>query len=901
MRFPARCALIALVMAGAIPCAAQRVDVAARDTAAIVAAPAATISTAMRITNRSAERIALVPSVVVPADWSAPLGALPFALASGETDSWIVSIRIPARAPAGRYRIAISAADSAGNVVVRDSLTIDVSAHRGLELSLTNRPTYAVSGTSYRSAFLLQNRGNVPTTVALRGVSGLGGVVTLDSTKVSLGAGEAKSFVVGVATLLSGQEAHDDVLELFATDLSDTSVTTFASARVTIVQEANLAEPLHRVASQLRLRAAGASAGVSPYELIGSGALRDGGTEQLSFVMRGSAGKASQFGDQDEYRVEVKGTHYTARVGDAFYRASPLTNTSLLTNNGQAGFGGGLELREGPFSVGAFTQQFRFQLDAPTERGAYISARGDDMFSSPQLTVSGVSRAGGVYAGKIVSSSATLTPLPGTTVELEVAGSKGALGSGSARTARLSGGDRLRYDFGHILGDDQFAGAARGQQHDYASLYFRAAGELQLSASVGQHRTSNVTLGMQAPQRFRSSTLLAEYATRYSLQYSMVTRESDIFATRFDESQRGVLAKAEQAIGSMRLWGGAGGGVASGALGGRHGYHELSLGASANAGPNTLSLYGETSKGMDITRGGAHLVTIGGDARVQFGPSTYLTLNGFATSVLNGGDTYSQLDAGLSQFLPTGATVSLRMRVAGANEGRGRQVAFLEYSTPLQMPTGRARSPGRVRGRVVDQETGRGIAGTLVRLGPQAAITDDEGRVAFAGLPAGEYRLSIAQQKTQTATVFAGNPTVIVDSTRLVPTTFALAVQRAGIVEGSVRQMAVARTNLENAADSLTDAGPLNAVTLALVGVRDTVYASTDANGGFRFGEVSLGSWMLKVVTEPGTGTRWEPAEIDVSVQPGSTRTIAFRQVPRRRAVRMMSGEVITTPPKMHK
>jgi len=162
------------------------------------------------------------------------------------------------------------------------------------------------------------------------------------------------------------------------------------------------------------------------------------------------------------------------------------------------------------------------------------------------------------------------------------------------------------------------------------------------------------------------------------------------------------------------------------------------------------------------------------------------------------------------------------------------------------------------------------------------------------------FRLSIAQQRTQTPTVFTGDATVTVDSARRVPTTFALAVQRAGVVEGSVRQMSVARTSLANAPDSLADAGPLNAITLALIGVRDTVYASTDANGSFRFGEVSLGSWVLKVVTEPGTGTRWEPAEIDVSVQPGATRTIAFRQVPRRRSVHMISGEVITTPPKMH-
>ena len=892
MRLPARIALIALVMAGAIPSSAQRVSVAARDTAFIVAAPAATISTALRITNSSAERIALVPAITLPAEWSAPVGAMPFSLSGGETDSWIVSVRIPSRAAAGRYVIGLAARDSAGGIVVRDSIAIEVKAFRSLELSLTNHPTYSVSGDAFRSTFLLQNKGNVSTTVALRGTSGLGGIVTIDSSTLALGAGEAKPVVISVATRLKNAEARDDVLELFATDMGDTTVTAAASSRVTIVQQANTSEPLHRVASRLRLRAADASAGVSPFELIGTGALRDGGTEQLSYVMRGSAGRASQFGDRDEYRVEVKGTHYTARLGDALYRASS------LTNSGQAGFGGGLDIREGAFSAGAFAQRFRFQLDAPTERGAYVSARGADLFGAPEVRVSGVSRVGGTQAGKVLGTSATMSPVDGTIVELEVAGSNGTLGRGMANSARVSGGDRVRYDIGHVYGDDQFAGAPRGQLHDYGSLAIHPMTDVQLTASTGSHRSSGVTFGVQAPQRFRSSTLLAEYKALYSVQYSDITRQSDILALHFDESQRGVLAKAEQTIGRTRVWAGAGAGVATSSNIGRELYHELSLGASADVGANELSLYGETSKGMTITRGAAHLLTIGGDARLQLRPSLYLSLNGFSSTILGGGDRFEQIDATISQYLPMGAAVSLRVRLSAASVGSNRQVAFLEYSTPLQMPTGRARSSGRVRGRVVDQETGRGVAGTLVRLGPQAAITDGEGRVAFAGLPAGEYRLSIAQQTTQTASVFNGDSRVVVDSGRRVPTTFALSMQRAGVVEGSVRLAQVARTSLDNAPDSLADAGPLSAVTLALVGVRDTVYASTDANGGFSFPEVSGGSWLLKIVSEAGIGARWEPAEIEVSVKPGETRKIAFRQVPRRRAVQMMSGEVITTPPK---
>ena len=885
-RLRARVALITFVLAGPTPAFAQTVVIGARDTAAIVAAPAATITAALRITNRSAGRVSIVPRITVPADWSVPMGASPFMLAAGESDSWIVGVRVPARAPAGRYRIALSAEDSATHLITRDSLTVDVSAVHGLELSLTNRPTYAVSGDTYRATFLLQNRGNVQTTVKLRGTSALGGSVALDSVQTTLSAGASLPVVVRVATRTKGQQAQDDVLELYASDKSDSSVTALASARVTIVQEANATEPLHRVASQLRLRAANASAGVSPFELIGGGALRDEGSEQVSFVLRGSPGATSQFGDQDEYRVELRGANYTARVGDALYRVSS------LSSGGQAGFGGGVDVQEGAVSAGAFMQRFRFQPDSPTERGAYVSVRAQDMFASPKLTVSGLTRAGGIFGGQILGTGVTLSPFNAASVELEVAGSSGPLGRGAATTARVSGGDRVRYDLGHVAANDRFAGVYRGAAHDYASLSARASGDLQFSASMGSHQSSGVIFGLVAPQYFRSSTLAMEYATRFSLQYSTLTRTSSFVASRSDESQRGVLARGEQTFGAMRLWGAAGAGFASDGPSNRHAYHELSLGASANIGVHSLSLYGESSKGMSITRGADDIVTIGGDGRLRLGPSTYLTFNGFQTSVRSSGDRYSQIDAGLSQVLPTGSTVSLRTRLAAsATDARGREVAFLEYSMPLQLPVGRARSAGRVRGRVVDQETGLGVGGTLVRLGPQAAITDDDGRVAFAGLPAGEYRLSIAQQSTQGATVFTGDPTVQVDSSRRAPTTFALAVERAGIVTGSVRQMTVARTGMGSAPDSLADAGPMNEMSLALVGVRDTLFTTTDATGTYRFAEVASGSYVLKVTSAPNAGARWEPAEIDVSVQPAVTRQVAFRLVPRRRAVHMIAGD----------
>ena len=858
----------------------------ARDTAVVSAPPTATVSAVLRVANRGAARATLVPRLDLPAEWSAPMGSLPFEIAPGGADNWIVSVRIPARAEAGHYTIGVSAEDSVSHVVLRDSIRIVVRALKGLELSLTNRPTYAVSGTAYRTAFLLQNKGNVVTTVLIAGKSALGGLVSLDSARLVLPAGASVPVSVRVSTSTRGQQAQDDVLELQVADADDKANVTQASARVTIVQEANAAEPLHRIGSHLRLRAANASAGVSPYELTGTGALRDGGSDELSYVFRGSPGPRSQFGDQDEYRISLRGKNYDARVGDGLYRVSS------LSSNGQTGFGGGFNVQRGDLSAGALVQRFRFQPDSPIESGAYVGAQAPALFGAPQLTLSALDRSGGYMEGRVLGSGLTMTPSDLATVELEVAGSNGPLGNGTATSARVSGGSIVRYDVGHVGADALFAGAYRGASHDYASLSAKLSADLQLNASLGSHETNSQNLGLLAPQSFRSSGVTLDYQGKYTLQYSGISRNSALAMTSFEDKQRGVLARAEQYFGTTRVWGGIGTGRATSFGSASHQYHEYSLGLSAVAGPHSLSLYGERSDGMSVSRGADMVTTIGADGRLRVGPSTWVTFNGFRTAVPTSGDRNEQVDVSVVQALSTGATIGMRMRTMSNMIDHGRQIAFLEYTTPLQMPVGRSRVTGRARGRVVDQETGQGVAGTLVRLGPQAAITDRDGRVAFAGLPTGEYRLSIAQQATQTATVFTGDPTVHIDSTRIAPITFALAVERAGTVAGSVRQMGVARKSIDSAPDSLADVGGIADVTLALIGVRDTLFAVTDASGGYRFTEVVSGSYMLKTMTEAPAGARWEPVEIDVTVKPASVNQVTFRQVPRRRAVQMIPSDI---------
>jgi hypothetical protein len=284
-------------------------------------------------------------------------------------------------------------------------------------------------------------------------------------------------------------------------------------------------------------------------------------------------------------------------------------------------------------------------------------------------------------------------------------------------------------------------------------------------------------------------------------------------------------------------------------------------------------------------------VTLGGDAAFRANRTTDVTFTGYVTRLrIAGAEWHSQLDAQVAHLLPNGNTVALRARLIGGGSLRSadQSVAYVEYGMPLRIPVSRLRTPGRVYGRVVDAGTGRGVPNSLVRLGPQVAITDKEGQVAFGGVPGGEHRVSMSQETSFADAVFVGDPSLVVDSTRTRPTTFTLAIARSARVDIDVRRFATARTGIAGGADSLVDAGALANASLVLASERDTLYRTTNETGKVSFTDVPPGTWRITIRGDAPAFHRFDPDRVELTLAPGETKAIAFRLVPRRREVQLI-------------
>src|SRR5262249_7591887 len=151
--------------------------------------------------------------------------------------------------------------------------------------------------------------------------------------------------------------------------------------------------------------------------------------------------------------------------------------------------------------------------------------------------------------------------------------------------------------------------------------------------------------------------------------------------------------------------------------------------------------------------------------------------------------------------------------------------------------------PGFARGEIIDEETGNGVSGALVRLGSEAAVSDSHGRVTFASLAPGLYHASVdgASGAATSDALLTGDVAVEVPRDSRDPVDFSLSLVRGGQVRVNVRQLEFATTLASASSDSLVDAGAFGNAMIELIGARDTIYQITNPLGVADFRDVPVG------------------------------------------------------------
>lgn len=869
------------------------VTAARRDTVALDSTSAVTI--VFRLHNESADTVVATPALALGRGWEPLMRTAPIRVAPGATELWLAGVHAPSSAAAGTYSVRGSV--TVNGAVSSDSTFVRVAERRAIEIVPLDAPGWIISGGNYNARFLVRNRGNVSASLALSATSNRGTRASVSVPVVQLAPGGTSTIEVKSLSTTIGSRAQDEVLELTAEDQHDAHVRVVASSRTTLVPtNGSLGDDIARIPTLVTLRAVQGGIGVSPATISGKGTIPDTKTS-IEFSAYAPTSGQSLFGEREELRLGVHSSAFNARAGDGVY------GFSTLTSNGALGFGAEYDRQAGLFGGGAYVQHSRWMPDSPTEIGAFFGTPRENAAHADFVAV-GRNTAGNTAGVLSFDGSMPLSRQSVLAIETAVSDSNGM--PSAAERGHLSGAvGHLSYDLSHEWAGLAFAGSQRGVTSNDLSLSLAAWKQLSAHAYTGLHSNG--------PSNPTSTSLLDQYGTGTvgatlgswgSLDYVWTSRRDRGDTVTFDGVQRGIRATTFVPLGPVSLsFNATRGSVLETTNSVARSF--LDVGGSFNVQlpkNGMASLFVQQSDGNALGGDGRASMTAGAIATVQVGSSVRLGFSSSASEMQQGfgvtsGIWYGQMDGRVEYRLPSSTTIGVHGHVwvnPSVQGAHGNNAVYLEVKMPVGLPVGRQRKLGRVEGRVADAN-GRPVSGVLVHVGDQVGVTNAKGQVSLSGLASGIHPISVDANGAIGQSMLVGDATVSVDGSSTRPSQFSVGLTRGAVLRGQVRVLDFA-TTVASAGDSLVEVGTLQNVTVALLGVRDTLYQTSDDRGRLNFGAVPPGQWTLAVL--PGAELpdhhAFQAERISVTLTAGDHRDVDLQIVPRKRTVTFMgSGETL--------
>lgn len=880
-------ALLFPLSLGTLPLSAQTaLRVERVGPARVSADPGARLTAVFRVV-RPPDSARIDTDARLPAGWDALMAAQ---AGDDAAPVRLVPVAVPRDAAPGAYVVRLAA--RAGGASSADSVVVTVRERREVTVSLAGAPRFAAAGTAYALEFLVANRGNAPARVHLAAEAPRGFSARPDSPSVVLAPNASRSVRVAVSTPERLERQAVSLVTLRAA-VDGESASEAAESRVEVVPRGGSAAGRegHRLPVRVTLRgsADGASPGGLPGELTASGALTPGGSTRVDVVLRGAGAAEEALGERDQRSVALRGRGFEVLGGDQLWALSPLTEP------GRFGYGAGGRIEAGPLVLRGFTQESRRTAGAPRISGLSAGLGGADGGLAAQYLRRGAGDSAALSLRGVVS------PLRGLRLDAEAGRGIGAAAGAAGVSAQLFGSfRRLSLDARVLRADAGFPGDQGGRRLDHAYLEARPVGTLRLRGSFDrEHRERLDTLALDpglpdpvgpppvAPAPRTESARAGVALGAVSVDARRERREGGEAGARYARESRSVVAAATARRRGASLGGGVEAGTVEDLLAEEESPFVRAWLRSGVTLPSGQLLWASVERrtGAGVESGAAR-ERLSGTLHLSLSPAGGTRVGVMAQAYReDGGETESFVDATVEQRLAFGHALRVRTRAyPGAPEGRKARV-LLDYVVPLGVPLSRGGGAGTVSGRVVDAETGRGVAGAIVRVGGRAVVTDGRGRWSVAGLPGGRHAVEVDPLTAGLGRVPLDPERLEVDVTRGARVEVRLA--RGARIAGT---LALFAGSMARPGETARAGGVEGAVMEARSGAERRRRA-TDAQGRFEFGDLRPGRWTV-TVAEAGLPPHHalERDSVEVDLPPGAAREVGFRVLPRRREVRIVAG-----------
>ena len=912
----------------------QGVEVRAVSPLQVVSEPRRIQVLSFRVTNRTDREFRFREEAALPKGWPLILPLASFVLPPQGTTTRLLSFQVPLNASEGSYRLAYSVvADKDPSVRDFEEFDVTVLPLEKTDLMVENQPDSLMAGDEFEIAARLVNSGNTTRTFALKAkTSDPGSSALVDPAEAPLAPGE------GVPLKVTGKVNPQYLASVMSVQVTATApnkegkMAEVASATILleiIPTVSRKAEPYHVLPTTLSLSLMKTSDGdTKPFlEWSGSGTLDEEGEQEFSFSFSGPAVEESTFfSEQDEYWIDYSSPRLGFLLGDQPYGVSP------LTVNSSYGRGVGAEFRSlaGRWSIGGFRTRSRFGGDGWVDQGLFVehSLGVEDTALRLNVTRSETDATTSKPAAtdNLWSLEARLRPGKDSRLELEYGQcdtDRPAKGDDEAYRAEWRGllGRRTAYTMRKIHAGADYWGYYHSYDYESAALDFPLGKRLRAGLAYSRYEDN---LDRRSEE---SDTATTEYLAQATLNYDLLNgwflvlgyddfdRIDQMAPAEFDYSEKSYWLRIGRTLGQFswsveprfsdqadHLSGESRSAWNASILLSWFASSNLSFSLYWNIGDNDI---------LDESYLLRSSTAVGGS--VFWRPSPQWTLNlAYSKSGIgdNGDNESDQFDLTATYAMPDERELVLDVSTERTEEGDNETEFRLSYRIPIGIKTVKRKNIGILKGRVFDamNPDGPGMAGIVVRVGAETAVTDQEGNFLFPALSPGMHRLLVDPKSIGfgfTTTLKYPISLEVVGGGD--PVSMDIGITRGATFRGKVFLPDIKKANGKDGFVGAPEKngeevmpGEMASILVELSREDEVIRRATDGKGEFLFENIRPGTWNLKFY-EAGlpTGYYLETGEKTIELAPGDSVEFINRALPRKRGIKFIdSGSIVTSPAK---
>ena len=898
--------IFALVIVGHRAAAFQSRSVTVQATTGnrIETTPGKLLTLGFKVTNTTSSKKRFESVVVPPSGWRRLAKDFPFEIEGGAADIRLLSISIPAETPAGDYSLRYKIRDAADQADAAEVvMTIAITAVTEQGLKHLEAPRLVVAGDTYKSLFVLNNKGNVPSLVRLRSTSSNGFSALPDSAVVHLSPGESRTITVNVRTDLALTTKVQDILELTAEldAKNQMKVNSYVQVvpRVTGVEERYVRFP---VTAKIRFAGESNKKGLQ-LEVAGAGVLSPAADDRVEILIRTpDIQQKSILGRRDEYQLSYATKTYDLFLGDKNYSLSPLTEFNRYA------FGASGNARLKSVSIGGFYNDSRFLTTKQREFAGYVST---SVLDGAQLGINYL-RKQDARVSDVVTARSLIHAFKDHEVDLEygVGGASGAWDDAFA--ARSTGrGSWYSYDARYVHSGSKFPGYFRDVDLKNLSMNFAPFSELRLEAYFrDEERNLGRDTNLVLAPRDRYYQVGAGFSNFLAVYYRSNNQDDLLPVSHFRRQDETWQIRAGFNLARFMLLGNADFGTIRDKIAGTDNpYKRYSLYTSIE--PFDGHTYGftfeYTAERDPTTLETQHRLSGSFSANVFLGEATQFSMSLFGNRTRGEYvQTYSLFDISFEHTFPFGHSLVLRGRqsIFTPSDEKKEIACLAEYAIPIGVPIARSMESGQLAGRVIDAEKGTGVPNILVYAGGATAVTDRNGEYTFPLLKPDKYVLQVdmasaglnkvpLQHLPQELTIVGGKES-----------RFDISLSRSVTIVGTV----LLYTAQEQAANDTSQpilkepVGHPNVV-MELSNADDVNRRLTDSRGRFAFSDIRPGRWTLRVLEgNLPQNYYFEKDAVELTVVPGGSTELSFKALPRKRRLQIITqGQIVEVAPQKGK